>query len=310
MKKILISLILAIAAVSSSAASFTAVGPKPVQGVIPFAPGGTVDMIFREFQMYSDSKGVNIIGNYRPGALGVLGIQSLAGMPADGNSVALALVDSLAAYKIATGKEIDPNTVLFMHQSVFGFVVRADSKLNTIEDVVAKMKSDKKGVSIGFSTPIQNIIITNVFVKQAKVDPDRVIYINYGKGGAQTITDVISGTIDVGLAAVAQWDPLIKGGKLKLIAVDSAHRLKLYPDVPTLASVYPNLPVINRGICMMVNTSTPDQLDFWKKFINEYKSSARFKDRAHTEFYEIKNLTPAEITTVVEENVEMLKQIK
>jgi len=295
--------------ITLSSYAFTATD-KPIQVIVPFAPGGTVDIIFREFQLYATSKGITMIGLYKPGALGVIGLQELTSSTPDGNSIALSLIDSVAAYKISTGKVMNPDHILFLHQSVFAFVVKADSNLNSVEDVVAKMKENKKGVSIGFSTPIQGVITTEVFVKQAKVSEDRVILVNYGKGGAQIISDVIGGHLDIGLAALAQFDSQIKAGKLKAIAVDSTHRLKLYPEVHTLISTYPKLPPINRGICLLINTSTPEQVAFWKKFVSDYKESPRFIARESTEFYEIKTLSPADITKTILENETLLRTLQ
>lgn len=291
---------------SFSASAFTGTD-KPVQVVVPFSPGGTVDGIFREIQLYAATRGIDMRPVYRPGAQGVIGLRELFSQPADGYAISVALIDSVAAYKIATDKDIDPNTIFFLHQSIFGLVMK-NTDGNSLTAVTNRLKTSKSGPSFGYSTPIQQVILNNTFSQMGVVD--NFVMVNYGKSGLTIMTDIGSDSLDVGIGSLATYEPLITAGRLKLIAVDSQTPVSAYPKIPTLRSLYPALSVIHRGSCVVVNSNNEDAVVFWRQFMQDYTSTARFKDRAKTEFYEIKTLTPREITKTVSENVTLLRSIQ
>ena len=282
---------------------------KPVTVIVPYSPGGTTDMIFRELEKYAITKGINMNPLYKPGASGVIGLQELNSRPGDGYSIGVTLLDSIASYTLMTEKEIDPNNILMIHQNVFGIVVKNEGKFNSWNDVVTRLKNDKKGVSFGYSTPIQEVIYTNV-MKQASIT-DNYILANYSRSGVTIITDIIGETLDAGIGSLITYHQHIQTGKLKLIAVDALSPLSLYPNVPTLKTLYPNLSLPKRGSSIVLpNGITPEAAKFWKQFMSEYSSSPVFLEKSKTEFYEVTKSSVAELKRNIAIQVELLKQVK
>jgi tripartite-type tricarboxylate transporter receptor subunit TctC len=282
---------------------------KPITVVVPYSPGGTTDMIFREMEKYAATKNINLNPLYKPGASGVIGLQELNSRPGDGYSIGVTLLDSVASYTIIIGQDIDPNNILMIHQNIFGIVVKNDGKFSSWTDVITRLKNDKKGVSFGYSTPIQEVIYTNI-MKQAGI-ADNYILANYSRSGVTIITDIIGETLDTGIGSLITYHQHIQTGKLKLIAVDASLPLAMYPNVPTLKSLYPNLSLPKRGSSIVLpNGITPEAAKFWKQFMSDYTSSPVFLEKSKTEFYEVNKSSVAELKRNVNIQVELLKQLK
>lgn len=280
---------------------------KQVQVVVPFAAGGTVDGFFREIQIYAATRGIDMRPVYRPGAQGAIGLRELFSLPSDGYAISVALIDSVAAYKIATNRDVDTNSIFFLHQSIFGIVMK-NTNTSSITEVTSRLKTSNTGATFGYSTPIQSVVLTNMFTQMGVTN--NYVLVNYGKSGLTIISDIGSNALDIGIGSLSTYEPHIISGRLKLIAVDSRYPVETYPNVPTLHSLYPNILAVHRGSCVVINSTNEEATAFWRQFMTDYTNTARFKERAKTEFYEIKKLTPKDISKTVSENVTLLRAIQ
>lgn len=289
---------------SVSASAFTGTD-KQVQVIIPFQAGGTVDAIFREVQLYANSRGISMLPSYRPGAQGVIGLRELRTLPADGYSMAITTLDSVAEYDLFTGTAWDTDDIIYLHQSIMGIVMKNSPKAS-LSDMLNEMNRKLKspaGASFGYSTPIQQVTLKNMLSNP----DDNYVLVNYGKSGLTIITDLGSGSLDVGIGSLATYAPHIQSGRLKLLATDSPVTLQAYPDTPTLKSLYPSMPDIVRGTAMVLQSNNPEANAFWRKFMADYQNTTRFRARAMVDFYQIRKVVPGDIQRALNIQKELLR---
>lgn len=222
---------------AASAAQAQGYPTKPVRIVVPYPPGGAVDMVTRKIAAkLQDQMGQTFYVENKPGATGTIGIMSVVNAPADGYTlVANDTTYSLLPH-IFKNLKFDPNKDL-VPVGAFVFapmtvVVRADSKYKTLGDLVAAAKAAPDTITYGtggagsmphFSTEALGIAAGANFM-----------HIPF-KGAGEATLGVLTGTIDFQLASTPGIMAQVKGGKVRLLAVSSEKRAAALPDVPTFA---------------------------------------------------------------------------
>lgn len=214
---------------------------RPVVIVVPYPPGGTTDLLGRyEADVLQRELHQSVIVENRPGAAGLVGIGYVAKSAPDGYTLlhtpsALALLPHLmqsVSYDLAA--DFDP--IVLVGLTEFSLVVAPSLNVNSVAELIALAKAEP-GVltyaSAGIGTPHQ--LFAELFKMIAKVDIRHIPY----KGTAPGLLDVMSGNVSMEFADLAPTLPLIKAGKLKVLAVTSPTHSTDVPDVPTLAETLP-----------------------------------------------------------------------
>src|SRR5690349_14471558 len=194
---------------------------RPITLVVPFAPGGPTDIIARILSIaISHSLGQQVIVDNRGGAAGNIGMGQVARAAPDGYTLLLsstaiavnpALFKSLPYDPI---KDFAPISELVNAPNVL--VVRPDSGINTIADLVAQAKANPQ--KFNYSSPRAGTQMVHV--------PFR--------GAGPAAQAVLSNTVQVGSVALAAAESLIKDGQLRALAVTSEKRWFSLPDIPTM----------------------------------------------------------------------------
>jgi tripartite-type tricarboxylate transporter receptor subunit TctC len=228
------ALALALAAAGAAAQGYPA---KPVRIVVPFGPGGVADISARAVaQKMGESMGQQVIVENKPSAGGILASETVAKAEPDGytllfitngNSVSESLFKSLPYNSV---KDFAPvSTVGFFD---FVFVVKNDSDIRSMGDLLARMRANPGKLNIGTINPGSGQHLSaELFKSMSGVDAQIITY----KSTPEVITAVISGQVQVGLDIVAPVMAQVKGGALRMIAVSSRQRSPILPDVPTAA---------------------------------------------------------------------------
>ena len=227
------------AALAAAAAGAAAQGypSKPVRIVVPFGPGGVADISARAVaQKMGESMGQQVIVENKPSAGGILASETVAKADPDGytllfitngNSVSESLFKSLPYNSV---KDFAPvSTVGFFD---FVFVVKNDSDIKSMGDLLARMRANPGKFNIGTINPGSGQHLSaELFKSMAGVDAQIITY----KSTPEVLTAVISGQVQVGLDIVAPVMAQVRGGALRMIAVSSKQRSPILPDVPTVA---------------------------------------------------------------------------
>lgn len=210
---------------------------KPIRIVVPFAPGGTSDILARLIgaKMTENWKQQVLVDN-RPGASGNIGADIVAKSPADGHTMVLMDVGNLsispsifAKLPFDIIKDFAPVTVVSYSPHLL--CVHPSVPAKTVKELIALAKSQPGKLNYG-STGLGSAphMAGLLFAHRTGI---RWVYIP-AKGGAQSIIDVASGEADVLFNGMLATLPHVKSGKLKLIAVSSEKRIPSLPDTPTV----------------------------------------------------------------------------
>ena len=210
---------------------------KPIKVLVGYAPGGAVDLVARTLgQNLSASMGQSIVIENKPGAGTNIAVKQLIDSPADGYTLmvaANALAANISLYKpqpFDIDKDITPIAMIGRVPVVIA--TSADSKYQKISDLIKTAKANPDFITYG--TPGNGAtphMAMKFFEQAAGISLKHVPY----KGGAPAITDLIGGQLDLVAVNMLEVAPHVKSGKLKIVAVMSAKRSPLFPEIPTVA---------------------------------------------------------------------------
>ena len=206
--------------------------------VLPLAAGTGMDTLVRVYaDQLQTALGAPVITKNEPGASFMLAPNTVAKSPPDGQTL-LATVSSTLIINQTLFKTIpfDPARdfipISYYVKSPFVVVVGADSPFKTAADLIKAARERKPGLTYASLGPgtYQNLAM-ELLKQRFGFTMTEVPY----RATAQQITDVAAGNVDAAIVEAGASQGLIHDGKLRALAVTSANRFKLYPDVPTLA---------------------------------------------------------------------------
>jgi tripartite-type tricarboxylate transporter receptor subunit TctC len=220
---------------------------RTVKLVVPQAPGGATDVFARKLaQLLSERWGQPVIVENRAGAAGVIGTEAVAKSIPDGHTLLVTYAGSQAVNpslypNLAFDSVKDFQTVATIASTPFFFIANTNLAAKTIPAFVA-LAREKPG-SLTFASS-GNGSINQLLGEMLKLEAGiNILHVPY-RGVAAAISDVLAGHVDTAFSSVPSVLGLIKGGQVRALAVSSATRVSVAPDVPTIAeSGYPGFDV-------------------------------------------------------------------
>ena len=221
---------------------------KPIKMIVPFPPGGTSDVMGR---MLSEELGKilkqPVVVENVGGAGGVVGTERAARVAPDGYTLIQSGVGQNAvAHGLDANLKYDSNTDFIhltqVHSGPNVLVVHPSTPFNTLKDLVNYAKANPGKLDYGYTHAASGHMAMELFKQTAGIFMLGIPY----RGGGPMMTDMLGGTIK--LMFINQDAALqhVKAGKLRPLAVSSAQRNPLYPDVPTVAeSGYKNFEALS-----------------------------------------------------------------
>jgi len=223
------------AAMAAAAQSYPA---RPVKFVVPFPPGGGVDIVARAVgEKLSPRLGQPIVIENKPGGGTTIGTDAVAKSAPDGYTL---LVSGIASQAIV--HHMNPHRPFDMQRDfapvariadgTIAFVVPASSPANSVMDFVALAKREPGKLTFASSGTGGIIHLTGeMFQQAAGIDLTHVPY----KGTTQILPDILDARVDLALDSLPAYLPHIKSGRVKVFAVASRERSALFPELPTMA---------------------------------------------------------------------------
>ena len=212
---------------------------KPIRIVVTFAAGGASDIVARVIaDPLGKALGTTVIVDNKPGAGGTLGGLDVVRAPADGYTLMLSNSTPLSIGPFTVPKQPYDPVKQFTHVALLGVapvLIMANPKTGpaTLKDL-PKAAAGDPAYSFGSGGPGSIGHIVGEMTKGAmKVQMTHIPY----KGGAPMATDLIAGTIPVGIDVITAFVPMMKSGQIKGLAVTSKTRSPLAPDVPTVVEL-------------------------------------------------------------------------
>ncbi len=213
---------------------------KPLQIVVPFGPGGSGDISARLFANFLEQKWKQpVVVVNRPGAGGLIGTATIKTAAPDGYTIGIASTSTHPAAPLLY-KNVPYDWIKdFVHVGLVGVVgsvavVRADSPIKTLQDLVAHAKANPARTFFGyFNTTSQ--MPAEILKARADLKIEGVAY----KAIGNAFSDLLGGQIDFLFVDYVAASSHISGGKVRPLAVTEAQRRTAWPDVPALAEFYP-----------------------------------------------------------------------
>jgi len=221
-------------AFAQAAASFPS---KSITIIVPASPGGAIDLVARlSAQKMTEDWGKPVVIDNKAGATGVIGTQAVATAPPDGHM--LALVASSHAINPSMMKKLPFDTVksfepvVLTHVVPLILVINPKIPANNVKELIAYAKANPGKLSFASSgnggAPHMS---GELFKSMAGIEMTHVPY----KGSTAAHPDLMSGQTSMMFDTVAAVMPHVKSGAVKALAVTTAKRSSIAPDVPTMA---------------------------------------------------------------------------
>ncbi len=221
---------------------------KPVHLLVPFPPGGAVDIVGRTLgDELSKRWGQSVIIENRPGAGGTIASQAAAKAPPDGYTLII----------VATGHALNPHLYAklpydpfndFTPLSLIGTspnmpLVRSDSPIRTLADLLALARERPGQLSYGHAGNGTSSHLAGELINyMTKVNIAAIPY----KGGAPALNDLIGGHIPMSINNIPESIAQIRAGTVRPLGVTTAKRSPVLPDVPTIAEA--GIPGYDTGV--------------------------------------------------------------
>jgi tripartite-type tricarboxylate transporter receptor subunit TctC len=211
---------------------------KPVRLIVPFPPGGAVDVYARTIQpALAESLGQPVVIENKTGASGMIGTEAVAKSAPDGYTL---VVGNIATFAMNVGiyksmpydpvKDLTP--IMHTVKVNYVLVVYPEVPVRTVAELVAYAKANPGKLSYGSSgSGSAQHMAAELFKAQTGINLTHVPY----KGTGALVGDLIAGHLQLAFADQASMMPQVKAGKLRALGVGGLNRSPEYPDIPTIA---------------------------------------------------------------------------
>jgi tripartite-type tricarboxylate transporter receptor subunit TctC len=207
---------------------------KPIRFVVGFAAGGASDVVARTLsESMGNILGQPIIVENKPGADSLIATQFVAGAAPDGYTVMVGVSSHAINGSLYTGSKVDPvkdfAPIGMVGDSPNLLVVHPSVPARTTEELIALAKSKPSQLNYASSSSI-TMLATELFSDMAGIKMTRIPY----KGSGQAVPAVMAGDVQFLLSSAITLLPHVQTGKVRPLAITSARRSPLAPDVPTV----------------------------------------------------------------------------
>jgi tripartite-type tricarboxylate transporter receptor subunit TctC len=211
---------------------------KPIRLIVPYPPGGPTDLIARAVnEPLAQRLGQQVVIDNRGGATTVIGAELAAHSPADGYTLLVATISTLAVNpalqkKLPYDPERDFAAVSMLAAQPYLLVTTAALPVNSVSQLIAYAKANPGKLSFASAGVGAGAhLAAELFKYMAKID---VVHVPY-KGTGPAITDLIGGHVAYQFGGVSVLMPFVGSGKLRALALSTARRSAIAPDIPTIA---------------------------------------------------------------------------
>ena len=208
---------------------------KPVRWIVPTGAGGGTDLAARLFaQIATESWHQSVVVDNKPGASGMIGLDSLANSPADGYTLGFIsvsqFIDSILLQKYAFDSNKDFTPITLVATSPMVLLTNPESGFSSVKELVeyAKAHPNELSYSSGGSGGLTHLCM-EVFLRKAKISAVHVPY----KGTGPAIIDLLAGRVQLTFSTLPAAMQYLKTGRLKALGVASSARSPLAQDINT-----------------------------------------------------------------------------
>ncbi len=258
---------------------------KTVKWTLSQPPGSGPDNVAR---ILSDRLaklwGQAVVIDNKPGGQNTIGALAAARSTPDGSNFYFATTAALVTNPLLfkslpydTAKDFVP--VAFIARSPFALLVKADANIASLDDLIAKSKASAGKLSLGNEGPRTfSGMIARLFNARAGAGANLVAYANVGQG----TTDLMGGHVDAMVADLASTAPLIRQGKLRVLATTSAKRITGWENVPALSEKLPGFDMVGWFAVVAPTGTSAAAIERSNRDINALLADKEVADRIAT----------------------------
>ena len=283
---------------------------KPVRVIVPFAPGGSTDIIARVLTAkLSQEFGQQFVVDNRSGAGGSIGTDIAVRANPDGYTliiVASSYATNAAIYKLAYDPVKDIAPVGVLHKGPFVFAVNPSVPATNVKEFIALARSKPRGLTYGSSgVGGATHLATELFQQLSKTSMVHVPY----KGDAPAVADLLGGQIQLIFSSVPALIAQLKAGKLRGLAVTSEQRFPELPDLPAVAETLPGYEHTSWN-GMWAPAHTPKEILLrLNSTLGRILKQPDVMDRLRADGREPAHSTPEEFTRVIAREIQKWKKV-
>jgi tripartite-type tricarboxylate transporter receptor subunit TctC len=275
---------------------------RPITMVVPFAPGGSNDVIARAIGTdLTKVLGQPVLVENKPGAGGAVGASYVARAPADGYTLMLASTSLTVTSAVQPNTQVDAvkdfTPIIQVATSPFLIVARPTFEARTPAGLLSLAKASPSKVSYG-SSGLGGVVHIGMemFASAAGVKFSHIPY----KGGTPAMNDVLAGHLDLYMGTLPQLIAQVKAGKLRAIGVTSPQRARQLPEVPTLSETVPGV-VVTQWWGVFAPMGLPrETLSLLNKTINESLKSPAMQKFMEAEGASPSGGSPEQFATIIQ----------
>jgi tripartite-type tricarboxylate transporter receptor subunit TctC len=279
---------------------------KPIKLVVPFAPGGSVDIVARILsQRLSEDLGQSVVVDNRTGAGGNIGFEAVAKAKPDGYTLGMAsstLAVNVSLYR-SIGydplKDFAPISLVAMQPNVL--MVNPSLPVKSVTELIAYAKANPDKLNFGSSgIGASQHLAAELFKSRTGIE---MIHVPY-KGGGPAMADLVAGRIQLMFETIPSSLPYIQSGQLRALAVTVEGRSGQLPDVPTVAEAGVAGFVSRGWLGVMAPAGTPQAIiDKMNAAVHKAVTDPAITKRLVDLGLQIKLSTPAEFSAFIAREV-------
>ena len=275
---------------------------RPVRIAIIVAPGGLPDLVARAVAaQLGPAIGQSVVVENRPGGGGNIATEFVAKAPPDGHTLLV------TGPNHAVNRTLIPNPGFDYEKDIVPITMMAEGNLllvahpnlaaANVMELIAIAK--RKPGSIAFSTSVigsPNHVGAELIALMSGAEFNVIIY----KGIAQAIQEVVSGESQVVIASIQAVLPMVKAGRLKMLALTQARRSRFVPEVPTVAESGLAGFDVNTWICLLATGGTPQPVvDRLNAEVRKIVASSEIRETLERQTAEPWTTSPAETASII-----------
>jgi tripartite-type tricarboxylate transporter receptor subunit TctC len=274
---------------------------KAIRIVVPFPPGGSVDVIARLMAArMTEMSGQSFLVENRSGATGVIGTEYVARAAPDGTTLLLNTLPFVVNVPLMGKVPYDPvrdfTPISLVATSPAMLVVHPSVPARNLKELIALARAKSGRMTFSSSGSGSNPHIPAEFMKQ--VTKTDIVHVPY-KGGGPALTAVLGGEVDMSFISLVAVLPHIESKRLRAIAVTSLKRVPLAPDVPTMAESLPGFEFSGWFVLMAPANTPASFVTPMNQLAVKAMQSPEMRDRLTKEGAEALGTPPDQVTALL-----------
>jgi tripartite-type tricarboxylate transporter receptor subunit TctC len=253
---------------------------KPIRLIVAFPPGGGADIVARVMaQKVTDSFGVPVVVDNRPGAAGMIGTEIAVKANPDGYTLILVeggYAANAAVHKLPYDPVNDVAPISLIGETGFVVTLHPSVSIKSIKELIAYDKANLGKLTYGTGgTGSSNHLVTEFFNQMAGTKMTHVPY----KGIGLALNDLLGGQIQLIFGGFPPMIPQIKSNRLRGIAVTTARRSNAVPDIPTVGETVPGYEAVQWFAILGPKALPKDVVTRWNNEIDRIVQLPDVKER-------------------------------